>query len=242
MWHTPAVFLPSSLLSIPDAQRQIEPTTVADHTIVHDGVIPARFTSRYTRDDPTAATMQLKAEIGPTQRLTTPMHVMTELSTWGDIFRTAMKHYLDQEEPNASNRADNSRRHALPMFTDLNTFPVLSPSSIAIDDPRPVIHDGHHIDRIDRRVVLASVDYEKLQPDTSDHQVVESAMYSLSIYLRDWLKAWYNHSVEPVRPGYSISELIDAKERIKAALQGNTGTSDSGFDLSTGFDPELRGN
>lgn len=207
-------FPESPLLSISEDQQLIEPTTVRDRNLLHKGVQPARFTSLYTRDDPTAATVQIKAEIGPTEKLYSPEHVLRELNTWSDVFKHAMQHYLGQQE----------KEHTLPDFpmpTSRMKAPLLEPSNIEYEDSRPVILDGAYIDRIDRRLVMARVEYEDVEPGTTDYQLVESAMYSLSHYMRKQLSSWYNRSVHPVRFGYSVAELVDAKEREKQRLFGD---------------------
>ena len=214
MCGTLAALLPRSLRNIPDDQRMIEPTTVEDRFIVRHGVIPARFVSLFARDDDASASLQLQADIGPTQKLYTPEHVLRELGTWNDIFVHAMKHYLNQEE----------HEHNLPMVPNpirrMKTA-LLTPSSIDYDDPRPIVTDGQYLDRIDRRRVATRVDFDDLDPDATDYQIVESAMYSLSYYLRKQLKAWYNQAELPIEFGYSVESLVEAKEREKQRLFGD---------------------
>jgi len=89
------------------------------------------------------------------------------------------------------------------------------------EDSRPVILGGDYLDRIGRRQVYARVDYEDVEPDTTDYQLVESAMYSLSYYMKEQLTTWYNQNVIPIRQGCTVAELLDEKERITERLFGS---------------------
>jgi len=213
VWHYLAALLPFSLFSIAEDQRLIEPTTACGETRPRSDEMPAKFSALFSRDDPRSSTLQLKAEIGPTQPLYSPEHILRDLNLWSDVFSHAMRHYLNQEE----------REHLLPTLpyspSHLKT-PLLVPTNIEYEDSRLVLLDGNHLDRIDRRQVYFLIDYKDVDPDASDYQLVESGLYYLSHYMREQLIIWYNRSQHPIRHGYSVGELVDAKGREKQRLFG----------------------
>jgi hypothetical protein len=198
-----------------------------DDWLVEPQVVPHRFNLRepiklaasFARplDDPRAASLQVKAEIGPHQDLKAPLGIADELMDWIDVYRRLIQVFLPGEVHITDTGYKIDKYPSLPLRNDYDNTPdLLEPYSFEIFDPRPVlVHDDGTFNGINRRLVYHAVNFD-VDQNVSDRHVIKSALVAMTRQLQSHLRNWYKDLLIPLRSTMTAQQfrnIVDEQQR-----------------------------